>query len=184
MRFAIALFIAIASSACTTQPVREPSVILNPSLLVEGASTSTVPTSWQADGTAEELVVDAAVAKQGRPSWRVKFKEGAPYAGLVQRLPVEAILGRTLVVEAWLARNTERASVGVWIRAFDKDRKSIAYANSYEKPLPATSSLHQHVFEFVVPPTATALMVGASIYGENGIAWFNSIDVYASSKRE
>jgi hypothetical protein len=187
MRFGIILlfFFVAMVVACSSTPIsRQPSLVLNPALATPIGTTPQVPTHWRADGTADEVSMDPSVSRQGMPSYRVKFKEGAPYAGLVQRIPAEALLGRTLVVDAWLARDTEQASAGVWIRAFDKNNNSIAYANSYEKPLPPTTGLHQHVFEFLVPPATTSLLVGASIYGESGTAWFNSVDVYVSNKRQ
>jgi hypothetical protein len=184
MRFGIILFFVVMAMACSSTPIgRQRSLVLNPALTMPIGTTLQVPTHWRPDGTADEVAMDPSVSRQGMPSYRVKFKEGAPYAGLVQRIPAEALVGSTLVVDAWLARSTEQASAGVWIRAFDKDNNSIAYANSYEMPLPPIRDLHQHVFEFLVPPATTSLLVGASIYGESGTAWFNSVDVYVSNKR-
>jgi hypothetical protein len=123
------------------------------------------------------MVLDRSVLADGRPTLRVDYRATAPYAGLVQRLDAPALSGQRLIVEGWLARDTEAAAVGVWIRAFNAQRQSIAYANSYEMPLPADRRLHRHTLAFEVPADAAFLLVGASVYGADGSAWLGGIDV-------
>ncbi|MCE2917086.1 MAG: hypothetical protein ACOVQT_07655 [Rubrivivax sp.] len=151
-------------------------IVRNPDLLVADAA-SPVPDGWRVDGQFERMTLDATVQAAGRPTLRIDYLASAPYAGLVQRLDAVALSGQRLVVQGRLARDNGAAAVGVWIRAFNAQRQSIAYANSYEQPLPADRSLREHALEFAVPPEAAFLLVGASVYGADGSAWFGGIDV-------
>jgi hypothetical protein len=167
------LLISVTASAQTDAS----SLLLNPTLRIDNA-TSPAPSGWRFDGTAVEFAADSAVKRSGLPSLRVKFAAGAPYAGVLQRLDGERVRGETLIIDGWLARDTASAPVGVWVRAFDKERKSIAYVNSYELANPADGSFTRHVIELKVPDEAVALLIGASIYGDTGTAWFSSVDAY------
>ncbi|MCM0608577.1 MAG: hypothetical protein KA711_06200 [Ideonella sp. WA131b] len=150
-------------------------VIGNPSLQVSSPAAA-APEGWQADGRAERMAPDPAVLVEGRPAWRVDYLVTAPYAGLVQRLDAAALRGQRLALEGWVAKEQEAATAGIWVRAFDAQRQSIAYANTYEQTLPADRQLRKQRLEFAVPAEAALVLVGASIYAASGSAWFGGID--------
>jgi hypothetical protein len=177
IRQLIALLCLLFISLSTAAQKNTSSLLLNPTLRIDDAANPT-PNGWRLDGTAVEFAPDLAVKHTGPQSLRVKFAKGAPYAGIAQRLDGESLRGKTLVIDSWLARDNVNASVGVWVRAFDKERKSIAYANSYELAIPADRSFTRHLVELKVPDDAVAILVGASIYGETGTAWLSSVDAY------
>ena len=167
---------SILVAAQTTSP----SLVANPTL--QTVDDSGAPRGWRLDGTAVEVASDPAVTRDGLNSLRVTFEKGAPYAGIVQRLDGDRVKDATVVIEGWLARDTATAAVGVWARAFDKEGRSIGYANSYELDLPADKRFRRHSIELKVPPETNTLLVGASIYGDSGMAWFGGVD--ASIKRD
>jgi hypothetical protein len=170
------LCLLLASISCPAQ-TNSNSLISNPTLKIDEASSS-APKGWQLDGTAVEFASDSTIKHKGPQSLRIKFAKGAPYAGIVQRLEAEPVRGKTVFIDGWLARDNGDAPVGVWVRAFDKDRKSIAYANSYELPNAADRSFRRHLIELKVPEETVVILVGASIYGETGTAWLGSLDAY------
>jgi hypothetical protein len=172
------LLVSVAASAQTDAS----SLMVNPTLQIDSA-TGPAPSGWRLDGTALEFAADSSVKRNGLPSLRVKFAAGAPYAGILQRLAGERVSGRTLVIDGWLARDTASASVGVWVRAFDKERKSIAYVNSYEQANPADGTFTRHRVELKVPDETVALLIGASIYGDTGSAWFSSVDAHVEGPK-
>jgi hypothetical protein len=150
-------------------------IIANPSLQVS-SPTAPAPEAWRADGQAERMAPDPAVLVGGRPAWRIDYLASAPYAGLVQRLDAAALRGQRLALEAWVAKDHEAAAAGLWVRAFGAQRQSIAYANTYEQPLPADRQMRRQRLEFAVPAEAAFVLVGASIYAASGSAWFGGID--------
>ncbi|MCZ8062333.1 hypothetical protein [Silanimonas sp.] len=151
-----------------------PPLVANPTL--QAVDASGAPRGWSLDGTAVEVASDPAVTRDGLNSLRVTFAKGAPYAGIVQRLRGDRVNGATVVIEGWLARDTATAAVGVWARAFDKEGRSIGYANSYELDLPADKRFRRHSIELRLPPETNTVLVGASIYGDSGMAWFGGVD--------
>lgn len=153
------------------------SLVQNPALLVSDA-TQAVPQAWRIDGTAEQVAVDDTMRRNGQASLRFKFKSGAPYAGVIQRVNGGELRGKTLIVEGWVARNSANSPVGVWIRAIGDDKKSVGYANTYEDPVPTNGSFVLHRVKFTVPQDTNTLLVGASISGEDGTAWFSFVDLY------
>ena len=150
-------------------------VIANPMLQVESPA-SPVPEPWRADGQAERMSPDPAMPVQGRPAWRVDHLGSAPYAGLVQRLDATALRGQRLALQGWVAKDHEAATAGIWVRAFDAQRQSMACANTYEQPLPADRQMHRQRLQFAVPAEAAFVLVDISIYGASGSAWFGGID--------
>ncbi len=168
----LALCIAAWAGSLHAQIVRNPGLQVN-------EAVSPIPEGWRADGRAERMAADPTVQVAGRPTLRIDYVASAPYAGLVQRLDASVLTGRRVLVLGWLARDREAAAVGVWIRAFNAERQSVAYANSYEQPLPADRTVRRHELSFVVPADAVAVLVGASVYGADGSAWFGGIDVRA-----
>ncbi|MCZ8318689.1 MAG: hypothetical protein ACK5S2_00385 [Lysobacteraceae bacterium] len=175
-----ATLVAQNLSLAAESPSDAPSLVANPEL--RDVDASGAPRGWRLDGTAVEVAPDPTVTRDGLNSLRVTFEKGAPYAGIVQQLEGDRVRGRTVVVDGWLARDTANAPVGVWARAFDKEGGSIGYANSYELDLPADKRFRRHSIELKVPPETNTLLVGASIYGDSGMAWFGGVD--ASIKRD
>lgn len=171
----IASTLGLNARAATETP--HLSLVQNPNLLVSDA-TQAVPQAWRIDGTVEQVAVDDTMRRNGQPSLRFKFKSGAPYAGVIQRLNGSELRGETLIVEGWVARNSANSPVGVWIRAIGDDKKSVGYANTYEEPVPTDGSFVRHIVKFTVPQETNTLLVGASIWGEDGTAWFSFVDLY------
>lgn len=153
------------------------SLVKNSALRVTDAAHA-VPEGWDIDGTADQVAVDDIVRRNGLPSFSIRFKEGAPYAGVIQRLNGNELRGKTLIVEGWVARNSGNSPVGVWIGAFGDDKKSVGYSNSYEEPTPTNGTFVRHLVKFTVPQETSTLLVGASIWGEDGTAWFSFVDLY------
>lgn len=77
-----------------------------------------------------------------------------------------------------MARNSSNSPLGVWIRAIGDDKKSVGYANTYEEPVPTNGTFVRHIVKFTVPRDTNTLLVGASISGEDGTAWFSFVDLY------
>jgi hypothetical protein len=135
------------------------------------------PAYWRLDGKAEEIAIDTERKYRGQQSLRVKFKEGAPYAGVVHRLNAEDVRGKTLFASAWIARGTDSANTGIWIRAFDKDKKSIAYVNTYDSPAAKETAWTQHNMTIEIPASAATVMMGVSIYGKDGVMWVDEVAI-------
>jgi hypothetical protein len=169
-----ALNVLVLFFACAPGDLRA-QIIANPRLQV-ASPASPVPEAWRAHGRAERMAPDAAMRVEGRPAWRVDYRASAPYAGLVQRLDATALRGQRLALEGWVAKDQEAAAAGIWVRAFDAQRQSVAYANTYEQPLPADRQLRRQQLEFTVPADAAFVLVGVSIYAASGSAWFGGID--------
>jgi hypothetical protein len=162
------------STLAAAAQTASPSLVANPTL--QAVDDSGAPHGWRLDGTAVEVASDPAVTRNGLNSLRVTFEKGAPYAGIIQRLDGDRVKDATVVIEGWLARDTATAAVGVWARAFDKEGRSIGYANSYELDLPADKRFRRHSIELRLPPETNTVLVGASIYGDSGMAWFGGVD--------
>lgn len=92
----IASTLALNARATTETP--HLSLVQNPALLVSDA-TQAVPQAWRIDGTPEQVAVDDTMRRNGQASLRFKFRSGAPYAGVIQRLNGSELRGKTLIVE-------------------------------------------------------------------------------------
>lgn len=142
-RFTLSVLVLLF--ACAPGGLRA-QIIANPMLQVVSPA-SHVPEAWRADGQAERMAQDPAMRVEGRPARRVDYLGSAPYAGLVQRLDATAVRGQRLSLEGWVAKDHEAAAAGIWVRAFDAQRQSLAYANTDEHPLPADRQLRKQRLE-------------------------------------
>jgi hypothetical protein len=140
-------------------------------------SDATKPTHWRLDGKAEEITIDIEKRYRGQQSLRVKFKEGAPYAGVIHRLNAEDVRGKTLFASAWIARGRDGASTGIWIRAFDSDKKSVAYVNTYDSLAAKETAWTQHNMNIEIPASAAVVMMGVSTYGKDGVMWVDEVAI-------
>lgn len=166
----------IATHAATDLTTRERvSVVTNPTLQTD-AATAPVPTGWRVDGTAAEFVLDSAKTYVNRPSIRVRYVEGAPYAGIIQTLNVQPLRGKTVTVSVQVARDTKDVSVGGWIGAFDMERKRIAYANSYDTKVDENGAWTNHRFSLAIPANAERVLIGAAAWGKTGTIWIGEVD--------
>ncbi len=164
--------------ACASPPAADhtSTLIQNANFVKIDAEKPNLPAQWRADGQFVEIALDRMRMRTSTPSLRVQFKEGAPYAGVVQRMDLDKVRGKSITVRAYIDRAGEGAEAGVWVRAFDKNRESMAYENTYEtKHLPAGQwTLHQ--LRINVPAEADAVLVGVSIYGKDGTMWVDAIE--------
>jgi hypothetical protein len=135
----------------------------------------TLPSNWATDGEAVEIALDNMNKRAKTPSVRVQFKEGAPYAGLVQRMPIDLMRGKTFSAQAHVDKLGEGAQVGIWMRAYDKERKSIAYANTYEVKQGVKGQWTLHQLKLAIPAQAEFVLFGASIYEKDGTMWLDAI---------
>lgn len=177
----LAMGAGLALVGCATEPT--PPLLVNAQLAeADGSSAAGEggrPAHWRIDGKPTRMTPDRALARAAGTTWRVEFDGAGPYAGIVQALPIEAVRGRRLALAADLARSGADPAVGLWIRAFDADRKSIAYANSYQQPAAAPPAFTRHELQFEVPQEARAVLVGASIYGAAGAMWIGPLQLRA-----
>jgi hypothetical protein len=167
---------ALMLTACAAAPP----IVRNADFSVRQIENPSLPSDWRIDGVATEIALDTKKTKSQHASLRIVYKLGAPYAGIVQTAPIEVLRGKRLVLRTHIARRGSAASVGIWIRAFDKEKRSIAYVNSYET-VPATDeSWVPHMLEINVPDNAEGLLIGASIYDGDGVMWIDAIKAEVS----
>jgi hypothetical protein len=167
----------------TESPSRAPQavatgVVVNPTLDTEPA-TRPMPTGWRLDGEAAEFALDDTQRHAGRPTIRVRYEEGAPYAGIIQTLDAAALRGKTLLITVVVARDGDQTPVGAWIRAWGPagaDPKGLDYRNSYDMPVAPNRAWTTHTFTFPVPPDTEKLMLGASAWGKTGTMWIAELD--------
>jgi hypothetical protein len=179
-----ASMLALLLAGCVAAPTRNDSLVLNPDL-TPSQNASDAPGEWRADGKATTVGFDAFAQYEGKPSYRVSFTAGEPYAGLVQRFrSVDALRGQTLIVTGKLRRSDNKTSIGIWVRAFDKDSKSVAYANSYEQAAGQDSNWETHRITLTIPQEATSVLIGASIYGESGTMWLSSVNAHPNRGKD
>jgi hypothetical protein len=144
------------------------------------ANDITKPASWRIDGKAHELAIDKDKKYAGTQSLRVKFKEGAPYAGVIQLLPNAAeVRGKRLQFSAMIARGDDNAMVGIWVGAWDKDKKRRAYANTYESPAAKQRGWTRHQMTIDIPPEAESVMIGIAIHDKDGVMWVDDVAISA-----
>lgn len=166
---------ALMLTACAAPPI-----VRNADFSVRQVENPNLPIDWRIDGVATEIVLDTEKRKTQQASLRIAYQLGAPYAGIIQTAPIEMLRGKRLVLRTHIARRGSAASVGIWIRAFDKEKRSIAYVNSYET-VPATDeSWVPHMLEINVPDNAEGLLIGASIYDGDGVMWIDAIKAEVS----
>jgi hypothetical protein len=184
MKNAIVGFTLLSLVGCTSQLIVAPgiAVLKNPHFVTADPAKSSMPADWKVDGEAVEIGFDATHQFARTPTVRVVYKEGAPYAGLIQRLVASDVRGKTLHVRTHIDRLGEGAEVGVWVKAFNKDRKDIAYQNTYETKQLAHKNWTPHEMRIAIPPEAEVVMLGAAIYGKDGTMWVTGIDVSMSDK--
>jgi hypothetical protein len=163
--------------AALTAHTTQASLLKNADFVTLDTAKPTLPAEWRVDGQATEIALDTLRQRSKTPSLRVVFKEGAPYAGVVQRIPIEAVRSKTFRAQSFIDRQGEGAAVGIWVRAFDKERKSIAYANSYETKQGVAGAWTAHRLELAIPASAEFVMFGASIYEKDGTMWLDAIEV-------
>lgn len=173
--FALCVSPAVHSQATTIK-------IANADFEQTDPADKTKPAGWSVDGKAVELVLDGEKKHRGAQSLRVKFKEGVPYAGVIQRLDLKEVRGKTLKVSAWFARGADDAMVGVWLGAWDKDKKRIAYANTYETDAAKKRAWTQHSMTIDIPASAESGMVGVAIYDKDGVMWADDVEVSVIAK--
>jgi hypothetical protein len=152
-----------------------PPIIRNGDFSATLADNPKLPSEWRIDGVATDIAMDTAKTKSSRASLRVAYKAGAPYAGVIQTVSSEAVRGKRLTLRAQIARRGEKAVVGIWVGIFDKDKKRLAYRNSYETVQAADDSWVPHVVEIDVPENAERLLIGSAIYDADGVMWVDTI---------
>ncbi len=166
---------ALILTACAATPLIVPLIVRNANFSVRQVENPNLPDDWQVDGIATDIALDTVKKKTQAPSLRIIYKLGAPYAGIVQTAPAKVLRGKRLVLRTHIARRGSTAAVGIWIRAFDNEKRSIAYVNSYETVPAIDESWVPHMVEINVPDSAESLAVGASIYDGDGIMWVDAI---------
>ncbi len=178
--------LAVLASACATPLPAPQSIAIAIAIAVpipnagfeQGSpSNAKLPSDWRLDGEALETVLDKNKKHQGAQALRVKFKEGAPYAGVLQRLNTDAMRGKTVLATAWFAREQDEATVGIWMLASDKDGKRIAYANSYETDAAKKKEWTQHQVRLLIPAEATSALLGVAIYDKDGTMWVDQVEL-------
>jgi hypothetical protein len=165
----IAFALMLAGCAIT------PPIVRNADFSARQVENPDLPSEWLIDGVATGIALDTNKKKSQQASLRIAYKIGAPYAGIVQTAPVVVLRGKRLVLRTHIARRGSAASVGIWIRAFDKEKRSIAYVNSYETVPVVDESWVPHMVEINVPDNTEKLLIGASIYDGDGIMWIDTI---------
>lgn len=176
------LFLFIAAcllSACVALPAKElvDVAVKNENFVIADTEKPSLPAHWRTDGQFVELKLDSGRKRASTPSVRVQFKEGAPYAGIVQRAEIEKVRGKRIVLRTYIDRVGDDAEVGVWVRAFDQSGKSIAYENTYETKQLPTGQWTLHQLSINVPAETNAVLVGASIYGKDGTMWVDAMEL-------
>ena len=172
MSVAFALVLAACAAALP--------IVRNADFSVRQVENSNLPSDWRIDGVASEVSLDTEKRKTQLASLRIAYKLGAPYAGVIQTAPITVLRGKRLVLRTHIARRGSTAEVGIWVRVFDKDKRSIAYVNSYETVPAADESWTPHMVEINVPDNAESVLIGASIYGGDGVMWVDEIKAEAS----
>jgi hypothetical protein len=170
-------FYCVAFAITVTAWAGPPAIIRNGDFSATLADNSKLPSEWRIDGMATEIALDTAKTKSSQASLRVAYKAGAPYAGVIQTVPPEAVRGKRLTLRAQIARRGEKAVVGIWVGIFDKDKKRLAYRNSYETVQAADESWVPHVVEIDVPENAERLLIGSAIYEADGVMWVDTMSV-------
>jgi hypothetical protein len=173
---------AVTQSATSPTASKIEPILKNP-MLTPSTEQDNLPADWSFDGIAQEYGFDATHRKGNAPSWAVKFKEGGPYAGIAQRIPIEAVRGKTLKASALIDRENlnpkNEAQVGIWVGAWDKDRKRIAYVNTYEGKQGDKGAWTPHNMTITIPPEADRVMFGVAIYERDGRMWVTDIRLAA-----
>jgi hypothetical protein len=184
MKNIIAGIYLLSLIGCSHSPAVAPSplVLKNAQFVSVDPSKPTLPAEWTVDGEAVEIGFDPTHQFSRTPSVRVVYKEGAPYAGLIQRVAASAVRGKTLHLRTHIDRLGEGAEVGVWVKAFNKERKDIAYQNTYETKQRAHKNWTPHEMRITIPLEAEVVMVGAAIYGKDGTMWVDGIDLRVTEK--
>ncbi len=167
---------ALMLTACATTPP----IVRNADFSARQVENPNLPSDWRIDGVATEIALDTKKTKSQHASLRIVYKLGAPYAGIIQTAPIKVLRGKRLVLRTHIARRGSAASVGIWVRAFDKEKRSIAYVNSYETVPAIDESWVPHVVEINVPDSAESLLIGASIYDGDGVMWIDAIKAEVS----
>jgi hypothetical protein len=172
-----ALLLCLSPPSMATTSVSLP----NPGFEDADPADQTKPAQWRIDGKAVEIGLVKDMKRSGNQALRVQFKEGAPYAGVLQRLDVETVRGKSIDASAWFARGKDEANVGIWIGAFDKDRKRIAYANTYDSAEAKRMEWTKHNMRIDIPNEAASVMLGIAIYGKDGVMWVDDIQATISA---
>jgi hypothetical protein len=171
--------IAIAASLFTSAARASDITMPNAGFEQSDADDLTKPASWRIDGKAEELTLDKDKKYAGTQSLRVKFKEGAPYAGVIQRPPIAGVRGKTVQFSAMIARGEDNAIAGIWAGAWDKDKKRLAYVNTYESAAAKQRDWTRHQMSINIPKDAESVMVGVAIHDKDGVMWVDEVKISA-----
>jgi hypothetical protein len=171
----VAIVLTVGCLGCVA--ARTP--ILTGGRLASTTVADSVPTGWQLDGSAASMRFDSsAIARRdGRPTLRIAYEPGAPYAGIIQRVDAASLAGRPVELRARLMRDSSSASTGIWMMAVSTNRERLAYINSYDSVSAAPYRWASHHLRMTLPPTTTRLLVGASIHTERGVVWISDLSL-------
>ncbi len=164
--------------ACSMPVIRSPNLLRNPTFISQPADPEW-PAEWRIDGEAVAVTLDRQHRAGAGPSVRVAYSEGASYAGVVQRVSVASLNGRSIRVEALLDRVGAGAEVGIWIGVFDNAKRRLGYENSYTTAQRPAGTWTPHLLTVDLPQAADFVLVGAAIHGKSGTLWLGRIDAYA-----
>jgi hypothetical protein len=130
-------------------------------------------------GCAASMRFDSSDVAQrdGRPTLRIAYEPGAPYAGIIQRVDAASLAGRPVELHARLMRDSSRASSGIWMMAVSANREPLAYINSYDSVSTAPYRWTSHHLRMRVPRTTARLLVGASIHTDRGVVWISDLSL-------
>lgn len=176
---AAAVLLSIACMKPAHSAAKPPANILpNPGF--ESASDGK-PQSWIFDDAVKSrgaVALDADTRHSGRCALRLEPNanntDSNHLLGVVQIIPVEKLHGKRLRLGGWM-RETGKARAFIIAIAFDAKNKPAGTGMTFQ-PFATSSFTRQDVFVNVTPDTKM-LIVGCSVSGTSGEAWFDDLTV-------
>lgn len=188
-----ALFVSsaafLASGAAQAQPPMSQSAPIANLLINGDLEAQVLPEAqltadgWHVDGASPDLALDTQQRAEGSAALRISYRSGFNengYSGILQKVDVTALRGKTLRYEAMVRKDQAASEAGLWLMLRGPNKEKLFYINSYDDKLP-TGSWERRTLEVLVPDTATTTLVGASIYEADGTMWIDDARLTVAS---
>jgi len=151
-------------------------LIQNPGFELSDTANPAQPLNWSKSTPGSVITVDDKVKAQGGRSLRIERAADARFSGIAQTIPAILWRGKLISVRAMLKSENVAGATGIFIRAEDASRKTVALGNSFATPIAGTADWTSREAIVDIPVEAAAISIGAGFSSGERI-WVDAFEL-------